>query len=89
MTIDEVRNMIEGCKAGITYKIKNLITGRVLCDRTLVPLKFKSESEAESFIVGRGLCLKSFEVIAVNSMRVAWSKPETAGAKKAGGDYDD
>lgn len=74
MTIDEVRN---------------LITGRVLCDRTLVPLKFKSESEAESFIVGRGLCLKSLEVVAVNSMRVAWSEPKTAGAKKAGGDYND
>ena len=26
MTVDEVRNLIEGCKAGITYKIKNLIT---------------------------------------------------------------
>jgi len=78
MTVVEVRNLVEGGKPGITYKIKNLITGRVLCGRNLVPLSFINESEAESFIVGRGLCRERFEVIAISFMKIAWSDSKTS-----------
>ena len=73
MTVGEVRNLIEGGKPGITYKIRNLITGRFLCDMNLVPLKFNSRNEAEIFIDEHGLCSEHFEIIATNfMMKVAW-----------------
>lgn len=61
---------------GGVYKIVSLITGRVLCDKELSPLKFKSRGEAESFIYSHGLRLESFKVVSENPMRVAWSGME-------------
>ena len=58
------------------YKIVNLMTGRVLCDKELSPLRFKGRSEAEKFMRSRSLCPEIFKAVSENPMRVAWSGME-------------
>ena len=58
------------------YKIVNLITGRVLCDKELSPLRFKGRSEAESFIYSRSLRPEIFKAVSENPMRVVWGGME-------------
>lgn len=76
-------------KSSATYRIKNLITGRMLCDSKAKPIDFESENEADDFMVRHGLRPEQFKVVPVRFMKIAWSEPKTAGAKKADGDYND
>ena len=90
MTVGEVRNLVEGGKPGITYKIRNLITGRVLCGRNLKPLGFISESEAEAFILNHGLCPENHEIIPAAFMKLAWSDTKNRhGDKKMNNSKDE
>ena len=58
------------------YKIVNLITGRVLCDKELSPLRFKGGSEAEKFMRSRSLRPEIFKAVSENPMRVVWGGME-------------
>lgn len=68
---------MEEQKTCAEYTIRNLITGKVLCDMDLVPLKFGSRNEAEIFIDEHGLCSEHFGIAASNfMMKVAWGNME-------------
>jgi len=68
-------------KSSATYRIKNLVTGRMLCDSKAKPIDFESENEADDFMVRHGLRPEQFKVVPARFMKIAWSEPKTAGTE--------
>ena len=57
------------------YKIRNLITGLLLCDKDFRVMKFESEHEAMDFLKNSNLHSERFAVICTDfCMRIAWSE---------------